>query len=149
MLQGCKLLVTIGLIANGLYGQSVSAISPTSDQFPFFDHFFQTLGDSTQASMTLQHRERAAVTMLRLSPSEADMLHALAQQYELVDTKFNEGVQAVTAKKTVLAQTDLAALETLNVQRQQVVAIFATSLLQQLSPASSKEVLNIIAKGRP
>jgi restriction endonuclease Mrr len=145
----CIFIVTIGLLATALSGQQRPTTSLTPIQLAAFDHFFKILGDPSQTSVTLQLRERDAVLMYGLSQAETVTLHALSQQYLTAASQFNQGVQSIAANKTVMSNSDRASLESLNVQRQQVVATLATALLQQLSPASSAKFLLIIDKGRP
>jgi hypothetical protein len=149
VVKACTFALTLGLLATTLFGQSVPTISLTPIQVAFFDHFFSTLGDPHQKSTTLQLRERDAVMMFGLNQSETATLHALGQQYLTAASQFNQGVQSVAANKTALSGSDRASLESLNAQRQQVVATLATDFLQQISPTSAAKILTIIAKGRP
>ena len=87
--------------------------------------------------------------MFGLSHSEIATLHALGQQYLMAASKFNQGVQSVAANKTAFSSADRASLESLNVQRQQVVSTLATNLLKQISPTHAANILSIIEKGRP
>jgi hypothetical protein len=143
------IVVTIGLLATTSFGQSVPSSSLTPSQAAFFDHFFRTIGDPMQTSTTLQLRERDAVLMFRLSQSETATLHALGQQYLTAASQFNQGVQSVAANKAALTGSDRASLESLNAQRQQVVATLATELLKEISPTSAAYILSIIENGRP
>lgn len=149
MQRSCKAIVLIGLMVGALFGQSGPTTGLTTDQLAFFDHFFRTVGDPTQTTITLQLRERDAALLFGFNQSETAALHSLAQQYLAAASQFNQSVLAIAGGKTEISNSDRVNLDNLNVKRQQIVAQLANSLLQQISPATAARFLNVIAKGRP
>ena len=143
-----KRMLAFVLLAGACFAQSQAPV--TTDELRYFRSMLMNLASLDHSPAAIAAFEASLVPQHGLNTEEAAQIHAAGQTLAALLQQIRQSANATTAGKKTLSSADVAALQALVNQREQLIESLANQILNSVSPQTASRLRtpgHIVAAG--
>jgi hypothetical protein len=133
--------LTVG-ICSGQTAETAQAAQPpaTADELKYLRFLLLNVASLDHSAGAIAAYESSLVLQFGLSTQESAAVHSAGQTMKTTLAQLRQSTQALLAGKTSLSPIDIAALQSLNEQREQTIATLANQILNSVSSLTASRL---------